>query len=647
MEQLTAGEMHIEAQNIGGIDETSVDLSPGVNTLVGRNATNRTSFLQALMAVCGSRDVSLKSDADEGHVEMEFGGETYTRTITRVGDDLQFGGDPYLDDTTVPDLFAFLLESNEARRAVVRGDDLRDIIMRPVDIDEINAEIERLEDDKRRLDQQLDDLDDLEDRLPELEEKRRRLDSRLEAKQAELEDKQAAIDAADADVDESRQEKSRLEAKLGDLKETQSDLEDVRFELETQRERLSSLESEQDDLEAELSEMSETPAGDLTEIEREIDDLRQRKRRMENDVSELQNVIQFNESRLEDDDSDAIAALEEETDSRGSVTDQLLEDGTTTCWTCGSTVETDQIEETVDRLRELSQRKLRDVNDIESELEELQSEKRTLERQQEKRTRFERELERTADQIEDARTTIAELEEKKVSLTETVEGLEADVTDLESTEYEEILEIHREANQLEFEIDQLQSEIEEVADERERIERSLDEREDLQTEREELQSELTDLRTRIDRLEESAVEAFNENMATVLELLDYENIDRIWIERVERSVREGRRTVQKMVFDLHIVRSSESGAAYEDTVETLSESEREVTGLVFALAGYLTHDIYETCPLMLLDSLEAIDSDRIARLVEYFANEVPYFVVALLPEDAAGLSEGHQRIEQL
>jgi len=221
------------------------------------------------------------------------------------------------------------------------------------------------------------------------------------------------------------------------------------------------------------------------------------------------------------------------------------------------------------------------------------------------------------------------------------------VTDLESTEYEEILELHREANQLEFEIDQLQSEIEEVADERERIERSLDEREDLQTEREELQSELTDLRTRIDRLEESAVEAFNENMATVLELLDYENIDRIWIERVERSVREGRRTVQKMVFDLHIVRSSESGAAYEDTVETLSESEREVTGLVFALAGYLTHDIYETCPLMLLDSLEAIDSDRIARLVEYFANEVPYFVVALLPEDAAGLSEGHQRIEQL
>ncbi len=53
--------------------------------------------------------------------------------------------------------------------------------------------------------------------------------------------------------------------------------------------------------------------------------------------------------------------------------------------------------------------------------------------------------------------------------------------------------------------------------------------------------------------------------------------------------------------------------AYEDTLRHLSESEREVTGFVFALAGYLVHDVHEQVPFMLLDSLEAIDSDRIAR----------------------------------
>ncbi|MFB6270837.1 MAG: chromosome segregation protein SMC, partial [Halobacterium sp.] len=96
----------------------------------------------------------------------------------------------------------------------------------------------------------------------------------------------------------------------------------------------------------------------------------------------------------------------------------------------------------------------------------------------------------------------------------------------------------------------------------------------------------------------------------------------------------GRRTVEDAEFDLHVVRASEDGTAYEDTVDHLSESEREVTGLVFALAGYLVHEVYDEVPFMLLDSLEAIDSDRIATLVDYVGEYADFLVVALLPEDA-------------
>jgi uncharacterized protein YhaN len=112
-------------------------------------------------------------------------------------------------------------------------------------------------------------------------------------------------------------------------------------------------------------------------------------------------------------------------------------------------------------------------------------------------------------------------------------------------------------------------------------------------------------------------------------------------------VREGRRTVTRTRFDLHIVRSSPDGAAYEDTVDHLSESEREVTGLVFALAGYLVHDVHETVPFIVLDSLEAIDSDRIARVVDYFRDHAAFVVAALLPEDAAALSEEYTYVEQI
>lgn len=41
------------------------------------------------------------------------------------------------------------------------------------------------------------------------------------------------------------------------------------------------------------------------------------------------------------------------------------------------------------------------------------------------------------------------------------------------------------------------------------------------------------------------------------------------------------------------------------------------TGLVFALADYFAHDLHENVPFVLLDSLGAIDADRIAAIVEY------------------------------
>ena len=136
-------------------------------------------------------------------------------------------------------------------------------------------------------------------------------------------------------------------------------------------------------------------------------------------------------------------------------------------------------------------------------------------------------------------------------------------------------------------------------------------------------------------------------MATVLDILGYDNLERIWIEQVERTVREGRRNGTKTLFELHIVRSTQGGATFEDTIDHLSESEREVTGLVFALAGYLVHDVYETVPFMLLDSLEAIDSERIANLIEYVADYAEFLVVALLPEDAQALDDTYARVTEI
>ena len=222
--------------------------------------------------------------------------------------------------------------------------------------------------------------------------------------------------------------------------------------------------------------------------------------------------------------------------------------------------------------------------------------------------------------------------------------LETRIEETEELRESDLLDQYQRLSELEYERGRLERELSDVETSIEKLDALGDERDQLEAQEDELAAELESLRTRIDDLERASVESFNEHVADVLELLDYENLERVWIERTEKEVREGRRKISQSTFDLHVVRATEDGAVYEDTVDTLSESEREVVGLMVALAGYLVHEVYETVPMMLLDSLEAIDSERIGALVEYIAEYAPYLVVALLPEDAEALDEKYERI---
>ena len=641
------GLAHLDVENVGGITDTAVDIPPGATVLSGENATNRTSLLQAIMAAMGSDKASLKGDADAGEVRLELDGDEYVRTLERRNEGVRFDGEGYLGDAEVADLFAFLLETNDARRAVALGGDLREVIMRPIDVDSIRVEIQRLESEKGEINDELATIESRKTELPNLEQRRTELQSDIEAKRAELADLEAEIDDHSRGVEESRQEQQAMEAKLEELRSTRSDLEAVRRNIESQQQSITSLKQERTDLEAELDDLSEPPMGDHAHLESEIEQLRSRRQALNAEISDLQSLIPYNEERLDEEDYRLLDDLDEG-DTGGAVTDELLaEADEVVCWTCGSTVDRQQIEDTVDRLRDLRSERVAELNDLKDDLEDLKANKRDAERQQERREKLERELADVEDELERRQDQLGSLQDRREELTDEVEDLEAEVDELESEDFEDILDLHKRANQIEFELDQLGSEHEEVSEEIETIEELLEDADDLRAERERLVDELTDKRTKIDQIEQDAVEQFNEHMETILDILDYENLDRIWIERLTRTVREGRQKVEQTAFEIHVVRTTESGTAYEDTVDHLSESEREVTGLVFALAGYLVHDLHETVPFMLLDSLEAIDASRIATLVDYFADYADHLVVALLEEDAAALSEEYHYVTDI
>lgn len=638
--------VQVSVENIGGISETDVTLDPGVTILTGRNATNRTSLLTAIKAALGSNEVALKGDAAEGSVELTIGESTYRRTLTRRDGTVAFDGDPYLENSELADLFAFLLESNDARRAVEQGRDLYDVVMQPIDTGQIDAEIQRLQNERQELQGELEELNRLNRRLPELEEERTRLESAVDDKRAEIAATEAELDSLEEDLDQ----RGALEERFDELRQQRNRLERVRNDIEDEKRVIDALREDHADTEQKLDGLAESDAEMVRELESEINRLRERSEEIGSTLNQLQSAIQFNEGMLDDAHPALIGSLQDGDagGSEGAVTDQLLsDDDEIVCWTCGSDVDRGAVEETVDLLRELHREKITERNALKEEIEELDAERKLLERAETERERLRREREEIESELEERTERLDELRSQASDLEETVTELEAAVDDLQSDDENERLALHRELTELGVELDSLEADLEAVEEEISSIEQRVEERESIEERIDDIDAEISELRSRIERIETDLVEQFNEHMEAILELLEFENLERVWIERVETSYSAGGRGGPEEAFDLHIIRTNDAGSVYEDTVDHLSESEREVVGLVFALSGYLVYEVYDQVPFMLLDSLEALDSGRIATLVEYIAEQADNLVVALLPEDAAAVDDSYHRLTEI
>lgn len=232
-EQLSDADARIHVRNIGCIEETEVTFEGSVSILTGRNATNRTSLLEAIMAALGSDQPSLKADAETGAVTLELGCETYTRELERTGDGVSFSGDPYLVGPELADLFAFLLESNETRRTVAFGGDLREIIMRPVDADSIETQIHSLQTERSEIENEIERRESLKETLTALKQERVQLSEEIDDLAATLSDLDEQIEAVTADIEALEEEgRSEVLAVHREVNQFEIELERLRDERE-------------------------------------------------------------------------------------------------------------------------------------------------------------------------------------------------------------------------------------------------------------------------------------------------------------------------------------------------------------------------------------------------------------------------------
>ncbi|WP_323173501.1 archaea-specific SMC-related protein [Natrialba sp. PRR66] len=621
-------ELHISVQNIGGITDGELTLSPGVTLLSGENASNKSSFLRGLAAVLGGPTPPVKSDADRGRMSLRTDENEYFLELSNEnGDPTVTDAERFSDRTDLCELFVALGETNPIRQRLLADGDVYELLMQPVDTAEIEAEIERLKARKDRLDERLDELDRSEDRLPTLRTRATTLREDREEIETALREKREEIDAREAETDGNDV--------LDDLKEKRSERESVRDRIETQREAIRSLEDELEAVREQHDEpgTAESPR-DVDTVESEIEGLHHQKQQLTSTINALSPIVEMNDQLLDDE-----REIPEEMKSDEIVAELDPSSRTITCWTCGSTVEREEIAEQVRVVQEIIQEKRQQRETITERIRSLEEEKQQLERRRDERERLAEKEQSIEAEIEQREETLSELRDEKAALDDGIESLQADAETLDERD-DELLELHGEVSDLEYERGQLENELTELEREIEELETELENRDDLEAERESVATQLREQRERIETLERDLVTTFNESMQQVLDALDYENVERVWIERLAGDGDAPSATG----FELHVVRSSESGTAYEDTIDSLSKSEREVIGLVVAFAGYLVHDVASELPVVVIDAVEMLDADRIRGLLDYFEDHTEYVVAAVLPEEARELEETYPTV---
>lgn len=653
----------VEVKNVGGIETYSANFHPGMNILSGRNATNRTSLLKAVMAISGSDTPALRAGTEEGWVKATIDGQEYKRTVRKTDSGYEWVGDQYCEDPTVVELYGFLLEQNEVRQGVISGVDLREIIMRPIDTSEIDNEITRLKAQKEDIKHKQKSIKEKKNRISELEQL---IDDRTEELESVKEEKRAVdteLESKDVDEqivkeDNSESESTRLTQELNavnkEINQIETQIEANKKRVENRKDELSTL-TERDD--------------------EDIDSLRSEKRsavnqisRLENRKSDLENKRQIikplrtfishitSGSTSADDIANVLSEFSEgfnNTGSDGDVLSGLIAPDTedeTVCLLCGNEIETDHYSQ----INTLSMSAFQEINSqlkkIDDELSDVVSKRESLEIEigdvmdtKNRVQKLESEIEDYSDEISEQKGELSELEVKAEELDARLDDIE-DETDDE--EIQEFIQLNRKQSELAGQISQITQGIERHETELE-TKRSEIAEQNLSTSRiEEIEDKIEDLRGKEERIEKEFIEKFNNQMETVLSELKYEGVERIWIERKRKRVKEGRKKVMKNVFDLHIVREID-GVATEDSIKNLSESEREVTSLILAITGYKVHDVQDVFPIAVVDSVEMVDAERLEQLLNYLSDYPDYLIVAALSEDVDAMDINEGKITEM
>lgn len=565
----------VDIENVAGIRAGRATVEPGLNVVRGTNWQGKSSFIAALETALGTA-ATLTEGQPRGAVILETPEREVQVGLARENGTVVRRGEPILTDAYDVEraaLFACLGEDNAVRAAVRRGENLEDVLTRPLEFQNIDERIAELTDERSRVESALAGAEEAAKRLPQVEERIAELETTVTELREELPDDggKTGPSAERDELSRARTERNRVAARVerleGSVERAEATLEERRTDLDA------------------IDAPSDEPPPEPTDVREELASLRR-------DVELLQSVFSANRLVLDEDRLDLVADVDRSVDAE-----------TVTCWVCGETAERAAIETHVGALGDAVRSHRAEIERVVDRVEELEA--RLEQRQQAERRRSAiesdiAELESTLDErresLLEARERLAELDDRVESLSSAVEASEEAVAEVES------------------EIKFRETELEEARDERETLESRADRRASLRDRRDALAEEITSLRNRKADVKQRARQGFDEAIQDVLGRFDtgFETA------RLDPS------------FDLVVARNGR-----EASLDALSEGELELLGFVAALAGHAAFEVAERVPAMLVDGTGSLADENRRRLVEYLAGRAEYLVFTAHPEDTA------------
>lgn len=566
----------LQLDNIAGIREGEATIEPGLNAVRGANWQGKSSLLYGIRTAMGTETPLTEGESD-GRVTLSTPDGSTTVDLVRKNGTVTKSGEPYLDDEYTricASLYAFLGTDNEVRRVVRRGENLAEVLTRPLDLENIDEQIADHKHERRGVEAELDRAKEAASELPTLQAQLSQHETRLETLRAERD----GFERTDEGTDERRVE-----------------LTDARAERDQVAQRVERLEATIERTETKLAERTderEDVTVPDTDVEASLAEEREALSETRNRLDLLQTVYSANKRIIDEGHLELVADV-----------DRSLVGDTVSCWVCGNDATTEEFESQVATLGERVSTLRSTVTEREQRVEQLEAERREANEARRRRHDLDEE-------IADLEAKLADREDSLDRATERLDRLE----DRVSTLSEDVAEENERLTEIESDIKLLTAEIDETEARIEELEGMADQRSTLESEYESLTSELERLRNRKDELERRTREAFDTAIADIL-------------PRFNVGFEAARLTPE---FDLVVAREGR-----EASLDALSEGELELLGIIAALAGHEAFDVADIVPVLLLDRLGGLSDENLHVLVEYLRTRAPYLVFTAYPEHEA------------